>query len=56
MPDPIGASPDSALWAPRPPVSTAGPAPPWTAGTRLVGAVGPIYFLYGGASVWVLVR
>jgi hypothetical protein len=32
------------------------PALPWTPAPRLLGAVGPVYFLYGGASVWTVVR
>jgi hypothetical protein len=56
MPDPIGASPDSTVWTAISPVSSAAPGTPWTRGTRVAIVVGPVYFLYGGASVWTLVR
>jgi hypothetical protein len=51
MPGYIGAPADSTAWAvlTRPPAS-------WTFGPGAPVVVGPVYFLYGGASVWVLVR
>jgi hypothetical protein len=53
MPEPIG-SPGLAAtaWALLP----APPASAWTDAQRIPIVVGPVYFLYGGASVWTLVR
>jgi hypothetical protein len=56
MPDPIGAPSGSTLWEAASPVGSATAGTPWTSGSRIPIVVGPVYFLYGGASVWTLVR
>jgi hypothetical protein len=57
MADPIGAPPGSTLWAEAVvTVSTAARGLPATAGLRIPMIVAPVYFVYGGASVWTLVR
>jgi hypothetical protein len=46
-----GPAPATPTWEPlRPPLPSA-----WT-GPAISIIVGPVYFLYGGASVWTLVR
>jgi hypothetical protein len=55
MADPVVvpvATPDLVVFWTR----SAPPPSPWAEAPRSLGAVGPVYFLYGGASVWVLVR
>jgi hypothetical protein len=52
MPGLIGAAPDSATWTRT---SSLASDPAMTA-TPIAIVVGPVYFLYGGASVWTLVR
>jgi hypothetical protein len=56
MPGPIGASPTSTEWAAASPLGATTAGIVWTAGPVSPGVVGPVYFLYGGASVWTLVR
>jgi hypothetical protein len=53
-PDPGPATAAAAVptWVP---IAVAAPVG-WTTAPRVLGAVGPVYFLYGGASVWTLVR
>jgi hypothetical protein len=52
MAEPTIATPDTAVLWTRP----SAPVPTWSAGPRVPVVVGPVYFLYGGASVWTLVR
>jgi hypothetical protein len=53
MPGLIGAAPDSVMWTRTSSVSS---NPAMTAAVPIAIVVGPVYFLYGGASVWTLVR
>jgi hypothetical protein len=56
MADPLGAPPGSTIWEAGSTLGTATPGAAWTRGALVPMVVGPVYFVYGGASVWVLVR
>jgi hypothetical protein len=56
MADPIGAPPGSPMWQASSSLGASTSETPWTRGSTSPVVVGPVYFLYGGASVWVLVR
>jgi hypothetical protein len=56
MPESLGATVSPTAWDAAPGLAAVPPATPWTIGLPIPIVVGPVYFVYGGASVWILVR